>query len=160
MADYFFYGSLMDADVLSAVAGERIPPARLVPARLPGYERLSASSGVFPIIVAVPPVGGQKNESAPGYLFGRPAPPGAEAGAEGVVVREIGPAAVRRLARYEGPGYVAAKRPVTTAEGSSEAFVFISLRPGRSSGKAWDFDFWRRRYKRRLLRALAAEKSA
>lgn len=135
MADYFFYGSLMDADILSAVAGERIPPAGLIPARLPGYERMSASSGVFPFIVA---------------------DPGAVEGVEGVLVRGIGPAAVRRLARYEGPGYVAAKKPVTTAEGSSEAFVFISLRPGRSSGKPWDFETWRRRHKRRLLRALAA----
>jgi hypothetical protein len=75
-------------------------------------------------------------------------------------VRGIGPEAVRRLARYEGPGYVAAKRPVTTADGSSEAFVFIPLRPGRSSGKPWDFETWRRRHKRRLLRALTAESSA
>ena len=134
MADYFFYGSLMDSDILSAVAGERIAPARLVPARLHGYERLCARHSAFPLIVE---------------------DPGAEV--EGVLVRGIGPEAERRLARYEGPGYVAAKRPVTTADGSSEAYVFIPLRPGRAEGKAWDFDLWRRRHKRRLLRALAAE---
>ena len=136
MADYFFYGSLMDADVLSAVVGERIPPSRLIPARLPGYERLGAAIGVFPIIVA---------------------DAGATEGIEGVLVRGITSEAVRRLARYEGSGYVAAKRPVTTAEGPDQAYVFIPLRPGRSSGRAWDLATWRRRYKRRLLRALATE---
>ena len=136
MADYFFYGSLMDADVLSAVAGERIAPTRLVPARLPGYERLCARHSAFPLIVE---------------------DPGAEV--EGVLVRGIGPAAARRLVRYEGPGYMLMKRPVTTADGRDEAFVFIPARPGRSSGKAWDFETWRRRHKRRLLRALAAENS-
>ncbi|MSO85088.1 MAG: gamma-glutamylcyclotransferase [Rhodospirillales bacterium] len=139
MADYFFYGSLMDADILSAVAGERISPERLIPARLPNYERLGASSGVFPIIVA---------------------DPGAEAGIEGVLVRGVGPTAVRRLARYEGPEYVTVKKSVTSADGQSEALVFIPLRPGRSSGKPWDFETWRRRHKRRLLRALTAESSA
>jgi hypothetical protein len=134
MADYFFYGSLMDPDVLSAVAGERIPPARLVPARLSGYERLCARFSVFPLIVE---------------------DPGAEV--EGVLVRGIGPAAASRLSRYEGPGYVLIKRPVTTADGRGEAFVFIPARPGRSSGKIWDFETWRRRHKRRLLRALAIE---
>ncbi|OHC80276.1 MAG: hypothetical protein A3G73_01710 [Rhodospirillales bacterium RIFCSPLOWO2_12_FULL_67_15] len=138
MADYFFYGSLMDADVLSAVAGERIAPSRLVPARLPGYERMGASSGVFPIIVA---------------------DSGAVEGVEGILVRGIGPAAARRLVRYEGQGYMLMKRPVTTADGRDEAFVFIPARPGRSSGKAWDFETWRRRHKRRLMRALAAENS-
>jgi hypothetical protein len=101
---------------------------------LPGFERLSARHNVFPLIVA---------------------DPGAEV--EGVLVAGLSPTAVRRLARYEGPSYVAAKRPVTTADGSSEAYVFIPLRPGRSTGKAWDFEAWRRRHKRRLLRALAAE---
>ncbi len=138
MAHYFFYGSLMDADVLSAVAGERIPPSRLIPARLPGYERLGASIGVFPIIVA---------------------DAGAVEGVEGVLVEGITPEAVRRLARYEGPAYVATKRPVTTAKGSTQAYVFIPLRPGRSSGRAWDFEAWCRRYKRRLLRALATNNS-
>lgn len=138
MADYFFYGSLMDADVLSAVAGERIPPSRLIPARLPGYERLGAMIGVFPIIVA---------------------DTGAAEGVEGILVQGITSEAARRLARYEGPAYVAAKRPVTTADGSTQAYVFIPLRPGRSSGRAWDFETWRRRYKRRLLRALATKNS-
>lgn len=133
MADFFFYGSLMDADILSAVAGERIPPGRLIPARLAGYERLSARYNVFPLIVEYP---------------------GAEVA--GMLVRGIDAAAARRLVRYEGPGYVLAKRPVTTAEGRTEALVFISSRPGRTSGKPWDFDTWRRRHKRRLLRGLAA----
>ena len=136
MADYFFYGSLMDADVLSAVAGERIPPSRLIPARLPGYERLGALVGIFPIIVA---------------------DAGAVEGIEGILVKGITHKAVHRLARYEGPAYVVAKRTVTTADGSTQAYVFIPLHPGRSSGRAWDFETWRRRYKRRLLRALATK---
>lgn len=136
MSDYFFYGSLMDTDVLSAVTGERIPPGRLIPARLAGYERLSARYNVFAVIVEYP---------------------GADVA--GFLVRGIDAAAARRLARYEGPDYVLAKRSVMTAEGRVEALVFLSSRPGRSSGKPWDFDAWRRRHKRRLLRALTMERA-
>lgn len=137
MADYFFYGSLMDADVLSAVAGERIPPARLIPARLPGYERLGMRHGVFPVLVEYP---------------------GAEVA--GMLVRGIDADVARRLARYEGPGYILARRTVTTADGSVAANVFIAARPGRTSGRIWDFEAWTRRHKRRLLRALAKDRAA
>ena len=137
MADYFFYGSLMDPDVLSAVAGELIAPARLLPARLPGFARLHARNSVYALIVV--------------------APDEAE-GVEGVLVQGLSAAAVRRLARFEGAAYMAMKRPVVTATGQREAFVFISTRPGRASSKAWDFESWRRRHKRRLLRALATKK--
>ncbi len=138
MADYFFYGSLMDADVLSAVIGERIEPARLALARLPGFMRLRARNSAFPLIV--------------------PAPEEKE-GVEGVLVRGLSATAVRRLARYEGAAYTAMRRPVVvTASGRRDAYVFVSTRPGRATGQAWDFEAWRRRHKRRLLRMLTAKK--
>ncbi len=139
MADYFFYGSLMDPDVLSAVSGERIEPARLTPARLPGFMRLRARNSVFPLIVPAPE---EKD------------------GVEGVLVRGLSAAAVRRLARYEGTAYTAMKRPVVATDaGPRDAYVFVSTRPGRATGQAWDFESWRRRHKRRLLRTLTDKKS-
>jgi hypothetical protein len=131
MADYFFYGSLMDADVLSAVLGKRVPPTRFRPARLVGHRCLCNRRDEFPVIVA---------------------DPGTDVA--GVLVRGIGAAAARRLARYEGPGYALAKRSVATATGRIDAHVFVPVRPGISIGKAWNFQAWRRRHKRRLLRAL------
>ena len=138
MADYFFYGSLMDSDVLSAVAGERIEPARMAPARLPGFARLRARDSVFPMIVAMPDE---------------------QEGVEGVLVQGLSAAAVRRLARYEGSTYTAIRRPVITAAGRRDAYAFVSTRPGRTTDEAWDFEAWRRRHKRRLLRTLLAKKN-
>lgn len=133
MADYFFYGSLMDSDVLSAVAGERIEPSRLVPARLSGYVRLRRSNSAFPLLVEVP----DESEIV-----------------EGVLVRGIGAAATRRLDRYESDGYVLIRKPVTMATGTQMASLYVPSRPGRATGQPWDFETWRRRHKRRLLRAL------
>jgi hypothetical protein len=38
---FFFYGTLMDRDLLSKVVGRRVWPRALKPARLPGYRSLS-----------------------------------------------------------------------------------------------------------------------
>lgn len=133
MANYFFYGSLMDSDVLSAVTGERIEPLRLVPARLSGYARLRRRNSAFPLLVET----SDESESI-----------------EGVLVRGIGAAAARRLDRYESDGYVLIRKPVTTATGTQMANLYIPSRPGRATGEPWDFETWRRRHKRRLLRAL------
>ena len=76
-----------------------------------------------------------------------------------MLVRGIDAGIARRLARYEGPGYILARRTVTTADGPVAANVFIAARPGRTSGRIWDFEAWVRRHKRRLLRALAKDRA-
>ena len=48
---YFFYGTLMDRDVLNIVSGLNLAPARLRPARLPGYRRVRVQDVQYPAVL-------------------------------------------------------------------------------------------------------------
>lgn len=81
MALLFLYGTLLDPRVLARRSGERKLARRLLPARLDGHARAGLRGTPFPTLVRRP--GAQT--------------PGA--------VLRAGPAALRRLAAYEGPQY-------------------------------------------------------
>lgn len=49
---YFFFGTLMDQDVLELVLDRAVPPGALAPARLAGYRRVRIHNDSFPILVA------------------------------------------------------------------------------------------------------------
>jgi hypothetical protein len=51
---FFFYGSLMDHDVLSLVLGRRVRPAELLPAVLPDVARVACRGVSYPRLVAAP----------------------------------------------------------------------------------------------------------
>ena len=51
---FFFYGTLLDYDVIALVLGRRLPPAAFVPASLPGHARRRAKSATYPIVVRDP----------------------------------------------------------------------------------------------------------
>lgn len=48
---YFFYGTLMDPDVLSWVTGQRIPATRLRPAWIDGHVTRTALGKTCPVLV-------------------------------------------------------------------------------------------------------------
>jgi hypothetical protein len=129
--DYFFYGTLMDADVLGAVVGRAISPARLRPAVLAGYRRVYAKGASYPVLV----------------------PGGAEDLVEGRLFKDATAAEARRLRRYEGGHYGEATLKVTvTGEGSVEARTFLP-RPGvAATAEPWEFRPWQRRHKRAYMR--------
>jgi gamma-glutamylcyclotransferase (GGCT)/AIG2-like uncharacterized protein YtfP len=132
---FFFYGTLMDADVRRAVLGRRAP--RIVtPAVLEGWRRVLVAGASYPAIVRR-----------------------AGARVDGVLARGIDAAAARRLDRYEGAEYVAIEAAVRTSSRSTPvtATVFVP-RPGHVRIRAgkWDVDVWRRRRKRRFLAKLSA----
>ncbi|MBM3648603.1 MAG: gamma-glutamylcyclotransferase, partial [Alphaproteobacteria bacterium] len=79
---FFFYGTLLDHDVMALVIGRRLPPSAFAPARLPGHVRRRAKGVSYPILVRDP--GGE---------------------VAGVVVGGLTARDVDRLARYEGPRY-------------------------------------------------------
>jgi hypothetical protein len=85
MTSFFFYGTLLDHDVMALVIGRRLPPAAFVPARLKGHVRRRAKGVSHPIVVRDP--GGE---------------------VEGVVVGGLTKRDVERLAAFEGPRYCGA----------------------------------------------------
>src|SRR3546814_19249386 len=52
---YFFFGTLMDPDVLRLVLGRPVTRGALAPARLHGYRRMRILRARFPVLVAAPP---------------------------------------------------------------------------------------------------------
>jgi hypothetical protein len=125
MADYFFYGTLLDATVRLAVLGRRLPAGRCRPASLPGWRRVHRRGAAYPVLVADP---GQA--------------------VDGLLVTGLGAAAAARLARFEGPDYRLAALPVVVTDGAAPVTgcvmeqVFIPASPAIASDRPWSFAVW------------------
>jgi len=128
--DFFFYGTLRDRDMLSAVIGRRILSKAMIVARLPGYRCSAVSGRGFPGIVA--------DESS---------------SAEGVFVRNLSVREGQRLANFEGPFYLSQFLAIEFRNGGRDiALVFVPGSGLTLSDKSWDMDEWRRRHKRMFKR--------
>ncbi|MDZ7751367.1 MAG: gamma-glutamylcyclotransferase family protein [Gammaproteobacteria bacterium] len=115
MADLFVYGTLMDPDIMGAVAGRC---RRLAAATLPGHRRLAVRDAPYPGIVPAP-----------------------AHNVEGVVYTAIGPRGLVRLDRFEGEMYKRVRVRVTLANGSRRTtFTYVIKRAFRDrlEPRAWD----------------------
>lgn len=130
--DFFFYGTLMDPDVLAAAIGRRMLPGRMKPATLAGFRRVGLKGTPYPVIV-----------------------PGAAADTvAGIVVAELTAADVRNLQRFEGAAYGIETVSVSLGGGEPmSASVFVPTKGVATTDREWDFETWRRRHKRRDLGA-------
>ncbi len=128
--EYFFYGTLMDGDVLARVVGQPVPPARMEAAVVEGYRRLYVTGAWYPMLVPAP--GGR---------------------VEGRLVSGIDAAQAARIAHFESDAYELEALPVRAARrGPVRALTFMA-RPGvAASPEEWDLASWRRRHKRTYLR--------
>src|SRR4030095_11556766 len=90
MTTFFFYGTLLDHDVMALVIGRRLPPSAFVPALLKGHVRRRAKG------VGHPVVGRDRGGEV-----------------EGVVVGGLSKRDVERLSAFEGPRYRIAPLKVT-----------------------------------------------
>src|SRR5262245_16383987 len=79
---FFFYGTLLDRDVMALVLGRRLPPAAYAAAVLRGHARRRAKGASYPTLMRDPAA----------YV------PGAVVG--GLSSRDVA-----RLSAFEGPGY-------------------------------------------------------
>jgi hypothetical protein len=138
MMRFFFYGTLLDPDVMALVIGRRLPPSAFVPAILPGHSRRRAKGATYPVVVR--------------DVADR---------VQGVVVGGLTSRDVARLAAYEGPGYRIARLKVRVGGELVTVSVFepivARLQPSTSP---WDYALWKGRHKRpfvgRLRRAFSA----
>jgi hypothetical protein len=135
---FFFYGTLLDRDVMALVLGRRLPPAAYAAALLPGHARRRAKGASYPTLVRDPAA------QVPGAVVG------------GLSARDVA-----RLSAYEGPGYRIAPLRVVVDGTMTTVSVFepvvSRLKPGPSP---WSLALWQRRDKRafvgRLRRAFSA----
>ncbi len=98
---FFFYGTLLDTDVMALVLGRRLPPAAYTPAILPGHARRRAKGASYPVVVR-----------------------DAAARVPGAVVGGLSARDVARLSAFEGPGYRIATLRVVLAAGMTTVSVF------------------------------------
>jgi len=138
MFNFFFYGTLLDADIRRLVFGRDVPVEEATPATLPGYRRYSVRGEPYP--AAVP---------EPGSTI------------EGIVLRGLNVLDAARLSNFEGDDYVATFRPIELANDFSgdfsrdneppEVWVFIASERVSLTPNAWSVDAWRAHHKGRFL---------
>lgn len=126
---FFFYGTLLDPDVFRIVLGEDLASMRDRPAVLPGYRRVRARAGNFPVLV----------RRSGGRVRGR-------------LVSGLGARALGAIAHFEGPDYEPGRALVIGAgQRRLSAWVFLPRRAGVGSGHGWELARWQQRDKPRLL---------
>ena len=134
---FFFYGTLLDRDVMALVIGRRLPPQAYIAAGLPGHARRRAKNATYPIVVTA------RSGEVPGAIV------------SGLSNRDVA-----RLAAYEGPGYRIAPLRVKVQGRMTEVSVFEPIQTRlQPSQDLWDLTLWQCRHKRsfveRLRRALS-----
>jgi nudix-type nucleoside diphosphatase (YffH/AdpP family) len=118
LADFFFYGTLCHPPLLRTVLGREVG---MQPARLAGHSVFWVKGRAFPVLIE----SGQ--------------------GAEGVVVRGLGEAEVRRLDFYEG-GFGYETREVSVADGALPVQVYFPQAGLWEPGAPWSLSDWTRRW--------------
>jgi hypothetical protein len=131
--DFFFYGTLMDPEVLARVLGRPIVSLRRELATLDGYRRVYRQNATYPILIA-----------APGRRV------------DGLIVRGLTAADRKRLMAFEGNSY---RLVALTVEGRRsgliDAWTFLPIPEIVASTEPWTLASWRLRHKRTYLRQIS-----
>ncbi|MDO8608171.1 MAG: gamma-glutamylcyclotransferase family protein [Phaeospirillum sp.] len=127
----FFFGSLMDGEVLATVLG-RVPAAKdRDVAYVRGWRRVFVAGRPYPMLI--PLAGGR---------------------VEGLLVSGLGEREYDRLGFYEGWEYVTAPVQVRTLSGRTVETEMFTCPPGvLSENRDWKLDFWQRKHKAEALAA-------
>ena len=136
---FFFFGTLMDEEVLTLVVGRRSSAQVRRPAVLSGYRRVKARGVSYPVIVNA------DNGSV-----------------DGLLVSGFDRTAAARLAAYEGAAYETAEVTVSTAGRSHRALVFVPRPDGGlvPLDEDWLYEEWRRRHRATFVARLRRWKTA
>lgn len=121
---FFFYGSLMDRDLLEAVIDRSSAHLHHQPAQLGGYAAETAKGYSFPTLVV-----------RRGGIV------------EGIVTRGLSDEDIARISYFEDTEYAHAPVEVLTGQARIVARTFMSTQTLQSSGEAWDFTHWRVHHK-------------
>ncbi len=108
----FVYGTLLDRRVFARFAGQA-PLRRAIPARLPGHRRVALRGTPYPTLLR-----------APGEVAG-------------LLLLRLPPAALARLAAYEGASYGLAPVRVSTRRGPRWARAWLAARWRSDPSRDW-----------------------
>ncbi|MBK8175725.1 MAG: gamma-glutamylcyclotransferase [Rhodospirillales bacterium] len=125
----FFYGTLIDPEILQAVLRRRVDRSCRCRAVLAGYRRVFRRGAVYPVLV-----------------------PADGARVEGVLVHRLSARDVARLSAYEGKDYRLAPISVNLGAGRSvSAQAFLPVEGCEPTSIEWRPAYWRRRYRRQYV---------
>jgi hypothetical protein len=126
----FFYGTLMDRDVLALVLGRAVSPAHVKRGTLDGWRRVPVAGKTYPMVVEHP--GGR---------------------VDGVLVDHLSDGDIFRLAAYEGQDYATAMVDVRPAKGGARQRVamFVCLPHVVAVDGPWSYARWKAAHKSRTL---------
>jgi hypothetical protein len=127
--EFFFYGTLLDADIRHLVMPHVAPRLEERPATLPGFRREQANCGYFPVLAQ------RKASRVEGAVF------------SGLDVR-----ALLLMAHFEGDEYLPRRLPVVEQGRRRAVWVFMPAHGGYATGRPWSLARWQRTHKRRLVR--------
>ncbi len=125
---FFFYGSLMDRELLEAVIDRTGDHLHMQPAQLAGYAAETAHGYSFPTLVA-------RDDGL----------------VRGIVTHGLSDDDVARISYFEDTEYAPSLVEVTTANARVAARAYMSAGSLRSSGEDWDFGHWRIHHKSVLV---------
>lgn len=131
--DFFFYGTLMDAQVRRLVLGPGAEALALEPARLSGYRRLAKLKSSAPVLV-----------------------PHRGARVEGLLARGLDRRQAARICHFEGRNYRLFTCAVRLQRGERvRAGVFLGRGRNPVKRAPWRLAAWQRRDKRAFLKLIA-----
>ena len=127
----FVFGSLMDHDVLSLVAGMDMRSLKLQAATVSGYRQAAVAEESYPVLV----------ESA-------------GSGCNGLLIYGLTPVALERILFFEGEEYSLSPisvLPEDSVNGPVDAFYFRDAGVYSVQANAWSFETWQAEHKESFL---------
>jgi hypothetical protein len=126
---FFFFGTLMDRDVLAVVLGREVGTGELAPARLAGMRRVAAAREPYPLLV-----------------------PDRRGVVEGVLLLRPGRRDEVRIRHFEDEEYVERRVAVRRADGALlTARAFFAIEALGRSDRPWDLASWAALHKEAYL---------
>jgi hypothetical protein len=125
---FFFYGSLMDLELLEAVLGRPATGLTFVTGWLDGYIAETAAGYTFPTLIE------RRGERV-----------------DGIVAHGLTQADIDRIAYFEDTEYAPMVVDVSTAESDVSAQVYLATGSLKTTGEPWAFDKWKKEHKPLLL---------
>lgn len=126
---FFFFGTLMDRDVLTQVLDRPVADVELRAARLPGYRRVATAKEAYPMLV-----------------------PDAAGAVEGVLLRRPSARDEVRIRHFEEDEFADRRVTVELLDGRRiPARAFFAVEDLEAAPHGWDFGTWARNDKARYL---------
>jgi hypothetical protein len=127
---FFFYGTLMDCDLLSRVLGRPIAPSKLIPALLRGYRRSAVQGLPYPVVLREP-----------------------TASVSGLVLADVTATERGRLRRHEGENYFLMQGVAEFGQEPARSVLLFVPKPGAfvATGEPWSLTRWRSHAKSKML---------